>query len=686
MLEHAQDVLAWVEAHPDWALVVLFFVALIDSLFVIGAFIPAGVVLFAMGALVALGTLELWPTALVAATGTLVGDFLSFLIGRRYGERLFETRILRRYPDLVTRSRSFFARHGGKSVLLARFLGPIRAITPAVAGAAHMSAWLFVAVDYGAAMLWALVYILPGVVFGASLGLAADVAARLAGLMAGSVVLLILLLWSIMALIRVFNRYAQTWVRGLLDWSRRHRNLGRFGPVLADPNQPEMPALIALGTVLVVGGALWLTVFAQAGRPAFPGPFDGFVHQTLGELSTPWGSAIARALAALGTWPVYGPVAVAVLAALLWRRRLRAAAHWIAALFFGALVTIALAVVPLLPAPAVFFGVEASSPPRDYALATIVYGYGAALYATYRPPRVHIGVYFAAAALVLLVGMSRLVLGDDWASLNGFQLVVAGLWIGALTLGYRQHGPERLFAASFGVPVLAVFVLCASIALGLDRATPQEPQRAAEAPIPLTDWWSDGWRSLPVARIDVRGRGLEYFDVQWAGTADHIEGQLAKAGWRRVEPATFTGALRWFTENTPLDRLPVLPQVHAGRHARLTLRYGLDDDRQRVIRLWDSGIRLTGAGEPLTVWLGIITEQRAQMRYKLFRYPVAEPTGLPLPPLASSTPETAIRGVERDDRRLWLMGPPPPLYTAPVPEPAGGAPKPIPADPQASQP
>src|SRR5689334_8225150 len=152
MLEHAQDLLAWVGAHPRWALVLLFFVALVDSLFLIGAFIPAGVVLFAMGALVALGTLELWPTTLVAAVGTLCGDFLSFLIGRRYGERLFETRLLRRYPDLVSRGRAFFARHGGKSVLLARFLGPVRAITPAVAGAASMQAWLFLVVDFGAAL------------------------------------------------------------------------------------------------------------------------------------------------------------------------------------------------------------------------------------------------------------------------------------------------------------------------------------------------------------------------------------------------------------------------------------------------------------------------------------------------------------------------------------------------------
>ena len=232
MLEHAQSLLAWIGAHPGESLVLLFLVSMLDAIFIVGAFVPAAVVLFAMGALVALGSLELWPTAFVAGAGALAGDALSFAMGRHYGERLFQSRILLRYPDFVAGGRRFFARHGGKGVMLARFLGPVRSITPAFAGASGMSWLLFVVADAIAALMWALVFLVPGVLFGASLGLAAEVATRLAGLLVLNIALLLFGIWAARAAIGLFSTRAERWVRDLLEWSRRHR---RFCPPAFTP-------------------------------------------------------------------------------------------------------------------------------------------------------------------------------------------------------------------------------------------------------------------------------------------------------------------------------------------------------------------------------------------------------------------------------------------------------------------
>src|SRR3546814_2222049 len=78
MTEALHSLLAWINAHPNDALWLLFAVTLTDSLFIIGAFIPAALPLFAIGALVALGSLELWPTLLIATAGALLGDCISF--------------------------------------------------------------------------------------------------------------------------------------------------------------------------------------------------------------------------------------------------------------------------------------------------------------------------------------------------------------------------------------------------------------------------------------------------------------------------------------------------------------------------------------------------------------------------------------------------------------------------------
>lgn len=681
MLHLAQQLLEWIGAHPLGALVLLFFVAMADAVFLVGAFVPAAVVLFGMGALVALDTVPLWPTVLVAALGALAGDGLSFALGRRYGERLFQSPRLERYSDLIGGGRAFFARHGGKGVMLARFLGPVRSITPALAGASHMSVWLFLLADFIAALIWALVYLIPGVVFGASLGLAAEVAARLVGLMLLSLVLIVIGIWAVRAGVALFNRNAERWMVQLLAWSRRHRRLGRFGPGLADPDQPEMPALVAVALLLLTGGALALIALGGAGWRDYPGPLDALIHQTLADLSTPWGTVLAQAILRLGEWPVYGTVAAAVLAALIWRRRLRAAAHWIAALVFGVAVTLLLRFAPLLPPPNRFFGaLPSETAPRDLLLATVIYGTAAALYATQRPVWVRGLAYGLTSALVLLLALARLVLAQDWLSYIGVAVVVGTLWAGALALGHRSHRPERLFAGSFALPVLVSFIVATGISWGLDRAAPL----AAATPAPTRQmelglWWEDGWKTLPQARQDVRGRSLRPFDLQWAAPIGQVQSELRAAGWETLPPLRPYDTLRWLTENTPIEALPVLPQVHAGSHARLSLRQGLGPERQRLIRLWDSQLRLRTDEGVVPVWLGTIVEQRARTYYKLFRYPVAEPEGPMLPPIPARTAATRTRVVEPDGHRLWLMGPPRSLYTAPLDDAPRGQPLPLPA-------
>ena len=143
-------------------------------------------------------------------------------------------------------------------------------------------------------------------------------------------------------------------------------------------------------------------------------------------------------------------------------------------------------------------------------------------------------------------------------------------------------------------------------------------------------------------------------------------------------PLNATDTLRWLTETASIADLPVLPQVHAGAHARVTFRRPIDDERQQLIRLWDSGTRVEAQEERVPVWLGIVTEQRARSYYRLFRYPVTEAESPPLPPLFASTANTALRAVERNGHRVWLMGAPRVLYTSPIPEAPVGPPVPLP--------
>lgn len=639
MSEALEALHAWISAHPGWAQILLFLVALIDGVFVIGAFVPAGIVLFAVGALVALGTLELWPTVLIAAAGALLGDCLSFWFGRHYGERLFEWRAWRKYPELIANARRFFGRHGGKGVVIARFVGPLRALTPALAGAAGMSLPAFLLTDGLAAIAWGFAYIIPGVVFGASLGLAAEVAGRLAMLLLALVVLIWIGVWLTLFVMRQMQAHAGRWVGGLLDWSRRHRVLGLFGAALADPDYPEAPVLLLIALVLLLLGGLCLYLLAAPALHPYPLALDAGAFQTLRDLHVPWGLALAERLLQLGEWPVYGPVALAAFVSLVLAGKGRAAAHWVAAIGFGALLTLGLYAVPTLDPPYAYFGLPTPSGfnPRDLVLATITYSFLPALVASDRPAAQRALIYTSSSVLLLLIVLSRLYLGAQWYSLALFGLVIGLAWASLLALGYRRHRHESLRASVVLLPAMAVFMFAA----GLRWSEQDRHARVPDLPVPLASvsggaWLAAGSPTLPSNRQDMTGRPKQPLNVQWAGDLGAIAAQLSGAGWQDVTRVRGLNPLRWLTATAEIAELPVLPQVHDGSHQVLVMRLPIDADSQYLLRLWPSGYRLDD-GAPL--WVGSLARQEARNFYRLFRYPVAVDGALPSPLPGMGTPQ-----------------------------------------------
>ena len=110
----------------------------------------------------------------------MLGDGLSYELGRSREASIRAWPLFRRYRQPLVRGEAFLARHGGKSILLARFAAPVRAFVPLLAGFGHMPRPRFYAVNIFSALLWAPVHILPGVLFGASLHVAEAVSGRLA--------------------------------------------------------------------------------------------------------------------------------------------------------------------------------------------------------------------------------------------------------------------------------------------------------------------------------------------------------------------------------------------------------------------------------------------------------------------------------------------------------------------------
>lgn len=141
---------------------VVFLIAFLETLLLVGFFFPGSMALVAIGSLVATGYLDLWPTLFWAFAGAVAGDNISFWIGVYFQEPLKKSNLYKKHQQAFSKGEQFFHQYGIYSVALGRFIGPIRAVIPAIAGSLGMSGRLFFIVNVFSALIWTPAYILPG--------------------------------------------------------------------------------------------------------------------------------------------------------------------------------------------------------------------------------------------------------------------------------------------------------------------------------------------------------------------------------------------------------------------------------------------------------------------------------------------------------------------------------------------
>jgi membrane protein DedA with SNARE-associated domain len=158
----AQPLLDFVQAHSDWAALVMFITAFGESFAFISLLFPGTTVLIASGTLLSDGTLPYASILVGAVLGAVLGDSVSYWLGRGFGGGIGRLWPFSRHPDVLQRGILFFARHGGKSVFIGRFFGPIRAVIPLAAGIMQMPRGRFWFANVTSALVWAPMLLLVG--------------------------------------------------------------------------------------------------------------------------------------------------------------------------------------------------------------------------------------------------------------------------------------------------------------------------------------------------------------------------------------------------------------------------------------------------------------------------------------------------------------------------------------------
>ncbi|WP_337009946.1 DedA family protein [Pantoea sp. AS142] len=152
-----------------WIYAILFLILFCETGLVVTPFLPGDSLLFVAGALAALPGNDLNVHLMVAllVVAAILGDAVNYTIGRLFGERLFSnpnSKVFRR--SHLDKTHAFYARHGGKTIILARFVPIVRTFAPFVAGMGHMSYRHFALFNVTGALLWVLLFSYAGYLFG----------------------------------------------------------------------------------------------------------------------------------------------------------------------------------------------------------------------------------------------------------------------------------------------------------------------------------------------------------------------------------------------------------------------------------------------------------------------------------------------------------------------------------------
>lgn len=161
-----------VGAYGPWIYGLLFAIVFAETGLVVTPFLPGDSLLFATGAVCAMGRLNGWLALALLATAAFTGNAVNYTIGRLIGPRVFHAtdasgishRLLNR--DHLRRAHAFFERYGGKAVVLGRFVPMVRTFVPFVAGAAQMSSPSFVLYNFIGAVAWVVLCLGAGVLWG----------------------------------------------------------------------------------------------------------------------------------------------------------------------------------------------------------------------------------------------------------------------------------------------------------------------------------------------------------------------------------------------------------------------------------------------------------------------------------------------------------------------------------------
>ncbi len=421
-------ILPFVEQFRNYAVWIAFFAAFGETLIGLGLFVPGSTLLLFLGVLAGQGYLDIGTLLLSGLAGAYLGDIANYHIGRRYGIALLRKSGFPFSEERLEAAQAFMNRHGAKSVFLARFVPGLKEIVPFMAGSLGMRKSRFLVWDFLGAVGWSFEFIGIGYIFSASLALAQVWLSRTVTVAAVLVFLLVLLyllkrfvvqnapaarsilhsLWSAF----LANERVRTFVAShpkLTAFLQRRFDRGTFFGL------PLTLLLVVFFYILALFGGIVEDLLTQ--DPIVYA--DRIIANLVVSWRTPDLTAFFTWITYLGKWEVVVFFLVsATLIGLLYRKWNELIALWFS--FGGSILFVYLGKLAFhrpRPVTALYLESTYSFPSAHALVAVSFYGFvGYLLMREVESFRARVNIFFATAVLALLIGFSRIYLGEHYLS------------------------------------------------------------------------------------------------------------------------------------------------------------------------------------------------------------------------------------------------------------------------------
>ena len=161
--KHLAEIIA---RYGVWTHLILFLIVFAETGLVVTPFLPGDSLLFAAGTFAALGSLDPGFLILLLSVAAIIGDTVNYWVGAFIGPRAFTGEVRWLKKEYLDRTHAFYEKHGGKTIILARFIPIIRTFAPFVAGVGAMTYSRFILYNVVGGIVWVTLFVLAGYYFG----------------------------------------------------------------------------------------------------------------------------------------------------------------------------------------------------------------------------------------------------------------------------------------------------------------------------------------------------------------------------------------------------------------------------------------------------------------------------------------------------------------------------------------